>query len=81
MLQLQSIGHSPFHHVFASEWNGVSLLWNSSRHNPDVIIFDASGSWGCHTMINHLCSMLKQIHQALQISFCDILVGNCLLQF
>ena len=60
---LQSIGHSPFHrirlnvaargdilwwHVFASEWNGLSLLWNSSRHNPDVIVFsDASGSWGC----------------------------------
>ena len=60
---LQSVGHSPFHrihlsvaaqgdilwwHVFASEWNGVSLLWNSSRHNPDVLVVsDASGSWGC----------------------------------
>ena len=60
---LQSVGHSPFHRiclsiaargdilwwqVFASEWNGLSLLWNSSRHNPDVLIVsDASGSWGC----------------------------------
>ena len=35
-------------HVFASEWNGLSLLWTSSRHNPDVIVFsDLFGSWGC----------------------------------
>ena len=60
---LQSIGSSPYHrirlnvaargdilwwHVFASEWNGLSLLWNSGRHTPDVLVVsDASGSWGC----------------------------------
>ena len=60
---LQLVGHSPLHrihlsvaaqgdilwwHVFASEWNGLSLLWNSSRHNPDVfVVSNASGSRGC----------------------------------
>ena len=60
---LQSVGSSPSHHirlsvaargdilwwyVFASNWNGLSLLWNCARVTPEVIVVsDASGSWGC----------------------------------
>ena len=29
-------------------WNGISLLWNSRKQDPDIIVLsDASGSWGC----------------------------------
>ena len=57
---LQSVGSSPSHHirlslvargdilwwyVFASGWNGLSLLWNCARVTPEVIVVsDASGS-------------------------------------
>ena len=60
---MQSIGSHPEHHVrlntaaradivwwhlFAEEWNGISILWDSSTVLPEFNIFsDASGSWGC----------------------------------
>ena len=35
-------------HLFVSNWNGVSLLWNSRRATPEVEVWsDASGGWGC----------------------------------
>ena len=35
-------------HVFASTWNGVSLMRDVSRHSPAFEIWsDASGGWGC----------------------------------
>ena len=60
---MQDIGSHPDHHIrlnlaaradilwwymFASEWNGISMLWDLNRSTPDVNFFsDASGSWGC----------------------------------
>ena len=60
---MQDIGSHPDHHirlniaaradilwwhVFASEWNGISMLWDLNRSKPDINLFsDASGSWGC----------------------------------
>ena len=60
---MQDIGSHPDHHirlngaakadilwwhVFASQWNGISMLWDLDRSTPDVNVFsDASGSWGC----------------------------------
>ena len=60
---MQSIGSHPEHHVrlniaaradivwwhlFAEEWNGISILWDSSTVLPEFNIFsDTSGSWGC----------------------------------
>ena len=60
---MQSIGSHPEHHVqlnaaaradivwwhlFAEEWNGISILWDSSTLLPEFKVFsDASGSWGC----------------------------------
>ena len=60
---MQSIGSHPEHHVrlnaaaradivwwhlFAEEWNGISILWDSSTLLPEFTVFsDASGSWGC----------------------------------
>ena len=60
---MQSIGSHPEHHVrlnaaaradivwwhlFAEEWNGISILWDNSALLPEFNIFaDASGSWGC----------------------------------
>ena len=35
-------------HIFASRWNGVSLLWDLGKEDWDLsIVSDASGSWGC----------------------------------
>ena len=37
-------------HIFISQWNGVSILWNRDWLTPDihvVVTSDASGSWGC----------------------------------
>ena len=35
-------------HVFASTWNGVSLMRDVSQHSPTFKIWsDASGGWGC----------------------------------
>ena len=35
-------------HVFASSWNGVSLMRDTAFHPPSVEIWsDASGGWGC----------------------------------
>ena len=35
-------------HVFASSWNGVSLMWGDRAQAPSIEIWsDASGSWGC----------------------------------
>ena len=35
-------------HLFATNWNGISMLWDSSIRSPEYIIFsDASGSWDC----------------------------------
>ena len=35
-------------HVFASQWNGISMLWDLDRLTPDIkVVSDASGSWGC----------------------------------
>ena len=35
-------------HVFASQWNGVSMLWGRVSRAPDTLVTsDASGSWGC----------------------------------
>ena len=35
-------------YIFTSEWNGISMLWDLNRANPDVNLFsDASGSWEC----------------------------------
>ena len=35
-------------HTFLQQWNGVSLLWNCGKQEPDEEIYtDASGSWGC----------------------------------
>ena len=60
---MQSIGSHPGHHIrlnsaakadivwwhlFATNWNGISMLWDSSMRSPDYNLFsDASGSWGC----------------------------------
>ena len=60
---MQSIGSHPGHHIrlnaaaradimwwylFAEEWNGISMLWDSSTLLPEFNVFsDASGSWGC----------------------------------
>ena len=60
---MQDIGSHPDHHIrlntaaradilwwhmFTSEWNGVSMLWDLHRLTPNVHLFsDASGSWGC----------------------------------
>ena len=34
-------------HVFASLWNGVSLMWEAGLQAPSVEIWsDASGGWG-----------------------------------
>ena len=60
---MQSIGSHPGHHIrlnlaaradivwwllFATNWNGISMLWDSSVWSPGFNIFsDASGSWGC----------------------------------
>ena len=60
---MQDIGSHPDHHIrlntaaradilwwhmFASEWNSVSMLWDLHRLTPNVHLFsDASGSWGC----------------------------------
>ena len=62
---MQNIGSHPDHfirlnqparadliwwHVFASKWNGVSLLWDLGKVDWDLwVISDASGSWGCGT--------------------------------
>ena len=59
---MQSIGSHPEHHVrldaaaradivwwhlFAEEWNEISILWDSSTVLPEFNIFsDVSGSWG-----------------------------------
>ena len=57
---MQSIGSHPGHHIrlnsaaradimwwylFAEEWNGISLHWDSHALLPEFN--DASGSWGC----------------------------------
>lgn len=35
-------------HLFASCWNGVSMLFNAKRKNCSITVTsDASGSWGC----------------------------------
>ena len=35
-------------HVFASSWNGVSLMWGDRAQAPSIEIWsDASGTWGC----------------------------------
>ena len=60
---MQSIGSHPGHHIrlnsaaradivwwhlFATNWNGISMLWDSSIRSPEYNLFsDASGSWGC----------------------------------
>lgn len=60
---LQSVGSSPSHnvrlnvaaradimwwHIFASHWNGVSMLWDLHGLPPNVkVLSDASGRWGC----------------------------------
>ena len=61
---LQSIGKVPSHmirlnvaaraditwwQVFATRWNGISMLWDPmTAHTPDVVMYsDASGGWGC----------------------------------
>lgn len=60
---MQFIGSHPGHHIrlnsaaradivwwhlFATNWNGISMLWDSSIWSPEFNIFsDASGSWGC----------------------------------
>lgn len=60
---LQAIGSHPRHHIrlnsaaradimwwylFTEEWNGISMLWDSSILLPEFNVFsDASGSWGC----------------------------------
>ena len=65
---MQSIGSHPEHHVrlnaaaradivwwhlFTEEWNGISILWDSSTVLPEFNIFsDASGSWGCGAVVS-----------------------------
>lgn len=60
---MQAIGSHPAHHIrlnsaaradivwwhlFAEDWNGISILWDSSTLRPEFNVFsDASGSWGC----------------------------------
>ena len=35
-------------HTWVEQWNGVSILWNTQRFQPDHHVWsDASGSWGC----------------------------------
>ena len=35
-------------HTFATEWDGVSILYQLKWHYPEAEFFtDASGSWGC----------------------------------
>ena len=35
-------------HIFISQWNGVSILWNRDWLTPDIVVTsDASGAWGC----------------------------------
>lgn len=57
---LQEVGSHPMHHnnaaradilwwhLFVEKWNGISMLWDSRKHSPDITVYsDASGSWGC----------------------------------
>ena len=35
-------------HLFAEQWNGMSMLYTFQRANPHIhVISDASGTWGC----------------------------------
>lgn len=35
-------------HSFIEHWNGLSMMQQSHKDNPDIIVTsDASGSWGC----------------------------------
>ena len=60
---MQNIGSHPEHHVrlnssaradilwwylFATDWNGISMLWDIGKLLPDYnVVSDASGTWGC----------------------------------
>ena len=60
---MQDIGSDPEHHVrlnssaradilwwylFATDWNGISMLWDSGKLLPEFnVVSDASGTWGC----------------------------------
>ena len=60
---MQNIGSHPEHHIrlnsaaradilwwhlFAADWNGISMLWDIGKLLPEfTILSDASGSWGC----------------------------------
>ena len=35
-------------HLFASSWNGVTMMFNANRHKCDLsMVSDVSGKWGC----------------------------------
>ena len=35
-------------HLFATDWNGISTLWDIGKLLPEFnVVSDASGTWGC----------------------------------
>ena len=64
---MQNIGSHPEHHVclnssaradilwwylFATDWNGISMLWDIGKLLPEFnIVSDTSGTWGCGAYI------------------------------
>ena len=48
LLELAAWGEILWWYVFASGWNGLSLLWKCAGVPPEVIVVsDNSISWGC----------------------------------
>ena len=42
-------------HLFAGQWNGMSMLYAFQRANPQIhVVSDASGSWGCGAYVDEL---------------------------
>ncbi len=47
-LNVQAQSDIMWWHAFIQQWNGLSMMTNSRKQDPDIYIHsDASGSWGC----------------------------------
>ena len=99
---MQSIGSHLGHHIrlnsaaradivwwllFATNWNGISMPWDSSVCSPAFNIFtDASGSWGCGAYWsfqwfhlkwpNHLQSLLIAIKELTPVVIAAAIFGR-----
>ena len=72
---LQEVGNHPDHfvrlnqaaradimwwYVFSERWNGISMLWDLGMSRVQLQVYsDASGSWGCAAVQDHLWLQLK----------------------